>query len=158
MTTASAPITDGSPAKIHTKRQLRLADLLDGMPHHTVAEPNEEGFNLGVWWEPTCTSVGCIGGWTIQLMQQDGLSVGNRTKQQAAMSYLGLTHKQGSALFFPGEEELPLNYLDVDADHAAAVVRHLTETGQVDWYRYIEISQDATVRRAAAESQGLRTF
>ena len=91
------------------------------MPHHTVTEPHEEGFNLPVWWEGLCTSVGCIGGCALQLMQQDGILMGNRTAEQAAMHYLGLHHNQASALFYPGEEELPLHYSDVDADHAASV-------------------------------------
>lgn len=43
MTTAHSPTIDTSQATIHTERQMRLADLLDGMPHHTVADLEEEG-------------------------------------------------------------------------------------------------------------------
>ena len=151
MNTPTPTTIDKSQANVHTQRQMRLANLLDGMPHHTVVEPEEEGFNLAVWWDGLCTSVGCIGGWTLQLMQQDGIPFGNRNAEQAAMHYLGLNPAQAGAIFYPNDEQLPLEYSEVDADHAAAVVRHLAETGEVNWPRYIQLSEDATVRRAEAE-------
>lgn len=106
------------------------------------------GFNMAYYMDyathrtpdriDSCGTTACIAGWTFAIFRPDtdpdfvingsGPSIG-----RTAADLLGLTPDQRSALFTPddfGEEE---EWTNITPAHAVAVLRHLAETGKVDW-------------------------
>lgn len=99
--------------------------VADGIDNSAVPDL---GFNMN-WWEiesddnsardmsgHNCGTIACIGGWTERLFP--GVE---------ASETLGLTGSQARALFYPD------GHFDATPDKAVAVLRHLAETGEVDW-------------------------
>lgn len=96
------------------------------------------GFNMQYWGAPTtkevpdrtghnCGTVACIAGWASRLSlgrpltgRDDAYSIGD--------DFIGIGNKV-DGLFMPSFK----NWNDVSPAHAVAVLRHLAETGKVDW-------------------------
>ena len=76
-------------------------------------------------FENACGTACCIGGWA-QLMH---IKDGYKRHINSAEAYLGLDHEIAHELFYPTD---PYIYLK-DPKLAAKVLRHLVETGEVDW-------------------------
>lgn len=97
--------------------------------------------------EHVCGTVACIAGW-IDILESSkhktprdlgGESPSLFVKYRAA-NWLGLNGADASGLFMPGElgepsnpYEIPIWHADVTKDQAITVLRHLQETGKVDW-------------------------
>lgn len=95
-------------------------------------------FDLGVyvgdsWASGThCETVGCIAGHAIALLDPDQFNNdGDCGVFSEAMGLLGLTCKDAVALFEPDSGRV--HYDRVTAQVAAKVLRHLLDTGEVDW-------------------------
>lgn len=83
--------------------------------------------------EGHCGSVACIAGWTVGHFHPDGILFPFEISQQAAW-LLGLDNIQKIKLFTPGvPESNEFDPYKASAKQAAKVVRHLAETGEVDW-------------------------
>lgn len=117
---------------MNTERILQVAAEIEAMPHAVVREdPDLEfdlefenaGFNMLMWndAEP-CGTVCCIGGHIAP-------TGGDRLKQVA--DQLGLTLDTADLLCYP---ILPTDdWGRITPAQAARVLRHLAETGKVDW-------------------------
>lgn len=122
---------------MNTENILRLAEFLEALP--------QGRFNMASWARSRtgqylylegpveaaieCGTVCCIGGWGVLLFD-----IGDSSKGVAKK--LGLGDPNGeppdpiaSELFFPKSEAIN----ERDPHKAARVLRHLAETGEVDW-------------------------
>ena len=99
-------------------------------PGHQAKE--EPGYFQGRW-KHRCDTPACIAGWAIHLFGEDQVPFGMAPMGWAA-TLLGLTHRQQDALFqcrpalYPGGGS-------PSARDAAATLRHLARTGEVEWRR-----------------------
>jgi hypothetical protein len=84
----------------------------------------------------SCKSALCIGGWAAALWSvKKGIPlVYGVAYHSRARDALDLTELQASALFYPDVENEIGELSKVTAAHAAAVIDHLIETGEVDWF------------------------
>lgn len=115
---------------------LKVADAIE---QHSIPTL---GFNMN-WWgytfDPTkpenqkhdksghnCGTVACIGGWTETLF-----------KTTDARSALELPTSVATQLFYPDQNGAPQAY-EATPVHAVRVLRHLAETGKVDWARAMD--------------------
>lgn len=91
------------------------------------------GFNMAAWREPVhgdvidrtghhCKTVACIGG-TVDILFLTGTDRGRENK-------LGLSPDQFLRLVAPMDAH---PWRDITPAHAVSVLRHLAETGEVDW-------------------------
>lgn len=108
---------------MNVERILELADIIEKQPHTKVS--SREGFNMGSF-EHDCGTPCCIGGWANALFGN-----GRQDCSDDASGYLGLESEVGDELYFPCDTDVPLDA--ITPAHAAAVLRHLAETGRVDW-------------------------
>lgn len=111
----------------------KLADYMDGLA--------PEKFDMANW----CGSACCISGWAAVLNGAelrpddvlDGLHFfidGEFWLQSDACRWIGIDEKQGDLLFtFISNTSSKLNMGTAKPWHAAAVLRHLAATGEVDW-------------------------
>lgn len=113
---------------MNKERLLHLAEVIERAPHER-GKWAESGyfapltaFTMELWH---CGSVGCIGGWACKLFN-DGNVVG--TEEVAPL--LGLSFETANTLFYPPNR---LDYSSITPAQAATVIRHLVETGEVDW-------------------------
>ena len=118
---------------MNKKRILELADTIGGLP--TVDEdgsndlaPDEPAFGMH-FIDHDCGSPSCISGWGGHLWPEDAGSI---------HISLGLTEKQGLELIAPNNKYAYFSAaIDeprfITSEHAAAVLRNLAETGEVDW-------------------------
>lgn len=98
------------------------------------------GFNMEYGWEeigsgrglreifhvgPHCNSVGCIGGWCRFLLGKSGLG-----PAEAAQEFLELACIPAHDLCYPSAIH---NWFSIPLSAALNVLRHLDETGVVDW-------------------------
>lgn len=107
---------------MNRERILQLADVIEKTPH---AQPDywSEGpltsFNMSEWRYGTC---GCLGGWVEHLFRdEDDLH---------ARDLLDIEGDAAEELFYPTGFT---TYKDILPARAARVLRHLAETGKVDW-------------------------
>lgn len=111
----------------------QLADIIQAQPHTPITA--ESGFNMCNWTH-TCGTPACIAGWAnFVRTDDDGTFLGDMS---AAAMWLGITKSQAEELFAPDEdfeeEDGPLFlWSEITPTHAAAVLRHLADTGRVDW-------------------------
>lgn len=115
---------------------LKVADAIE------QASVPDLGFNMNVWnaradtWGVTdlsghnCKTVACVGGWTCAVF---GF---HRHDDFEAADALGLTNQEAHLLFYPSGEAA---YTATPAQ-AAACLRHLAETGEVNWPRALASS------------------
>jgi hypothetical protein len=112
---------------------LKVADAIE----HAAKKRSRPklGFNMGAWFgspeedgpdrtEHSCDTTACIGGWTNTIFKNAEWDV------HAAERSLGLSSEEGGDLFFPDVE---IDLKDITPAHAVTVLRHLAETGKVDW-------------------------
>jgi hypothetical protein len=115
---------------MNAERILKLADVIEGLPHGTVDWASSIGelsaFNMSEW---NCGTVGCIAGWTIKVFSKADDSTHYTTE---ARSLLGLSSEEAEGLFTPRCRDVE-DYRRVKPTQAAAVLRHLVATGEVDW-------------------------
>jgi len=116
---------------MNKERILQLADVIEKKPHRrrfNRSSPNKKltGFNMSEWH---CGTVGCIAGWTQHLF---GTGTPNYDSGIEAAKLLGLHDRAATDLFIPGKA-IFCTLDEVKPRQAAAVLRHLAETGKVDW-------------------------
>lgn len=136
---------------MNKERLLELADLLESekvvghfdmdyffksynlsVPTHTHKLGAAEALNV-------CGTVACIAGWAVAAFNPklQGFQI---DYEQIAADLLGLRYEQADRLFTPSDNGDDCDPEDEDrspyaasAKQAAKVVRHLAETGEVDW-------------------------
>jgi hypothetical protein len=128
---------------------LKVADAIEHAAKKR-ARP-KVGFSMATFAAPTrdftpdrtghdCPTVCCIAGWARHLLRPkrrgelwDGLQ-DEGADWDAAVSDFGLTQKEAARLFLAYQaEDLGVLLDDITPTHAVAVLRHLAETGKVDW-------------------------
>jgi hypothetical protein len=134
------------------KRLLKLAEVLESdeaAKHFDMESFYDDGAgnlpNVRVGeFIHRCGSVACIAGWAVATFDP------KRTTRDdtlgLATALLGLNSQQAHRLFVPGEERgcdefsdrTRRSVYDATAAEAAKVVRHLAETGEVDWSKGLE--------------------
>ena len=125
-------------------RILELADKIDGLPSLSWDDSDRlyrgrHAFNMGSA-KHDCGTPACIAGWAAHMY------CGGETRGEwdddldDAEEALGLTHDQGTELFVPVVKSVahyraknPGDPGFVTSEHAAAVLRNLAETGEIDW-------------------------
>lgn len=127
---------------------LRLADALDNVE---LAKSHNIGFNMATFvstfdidrTEHDCGTVACIAGWAVAMFGHNGkprasplsaMKLNNfPTPEEHATRTLGLSYVTAQSLFYPGNPR----YHQITPKVAAATLRHLAETGVVDWDRHL---------------------
>lgn len=89
---------------MNTDHIRQLADVIERQPHTDLNAPT--GFNMCNWTH-NCGTPACICGWANFVQDDDDIHLGDVS---TAREWLGIT-----------------------PTHAAAVLRHLADTGKVDW-------------------------
>jgi hypothetical protein len=115
---------------MNTDRIRQLADVIERQPHTPITA--ESGFNMGNW-EHDCGNPACICGWA-NFVQNELNGTEHRIGSPVhARNWLGLEMEQASALFKPNGDSSYETWEEITPTHAAAVLRHLADTGRVDW-------------------------
>jgi len=125
-----------------------LADLIEKQPHGPSLE-KEGGFNMENYFH-RCGTPSCIAGWACA-MAVDEYGPELKAKAKAAYrgphiawsdwlpaDYLGLDRDKSFHLFAPDGD-----WSRITPSQAAATLRHLAKTGEVDWSVAVEGSEDA---------------
>lgn len=124
---------------MNKKNILKVADAIE---RGRVAR-KRLGFNMATWADDgkggpatpdrsghNCGTVACIGGWVdaVRLRTTDACTIMD-ADSEGTVEFLGITQDQAANLFFPrgfsGGKHTPAQ--------AVRVLRHLAETGEVDW-------------------------
>jgi len=110
---------------MNTERLEALAAKIETMPHVNAWNPSTSGFNMKRWRaREDCGTVCCIGG-TADVMRKARTSSEERTGK-----WLGLDALTSNRLFYPYAVR---DFSSITPAHAAAVIRNLIKTGEVDW-------------------------
>lgn len=133
---------------MNVEKILHYADVVEQQPW---ADRNARaGFNMAVVLHP-CGTPSCIAGWVE--FGENGKTTPSRTMAQTGRASLDLSSDQWFALFYgrasrPGLHGVQAPGLhQVQPKHAAAVMRHLANTGDVDWAIGAEHSPGVTVTK-----------
>jgi hypothetical protein len=132
--------------------------VADAIEHATLAKEIGLGFNMSAYasadsaneynrlnTEHTCGTVACIAGWAVTMFEKDGTprevaldpralvqlddtAIGVVSEHAAAA--LGLSSSIASQLFAP---DITGSYDDIEPERAVETLRHMAETGFVDW-------------------------
>jgi hypothetical protein len=119
--------------------------VADAIEKHSIAGL---GFNMNYCVSPAdfmtdhtgqhCGTVACIAGWSRAIRQGSVPEVARTLplfEPEPEIEWLGLSEDDAEELFYPDryatDEVLDLG--DVTTAQAVAVLRHLAETGEVDW-------------------------
>lgn len=114
---------------MNTDRIRQLADIIERQPHTPITA--ESGFNMDNWTHD-CGTPACICGWANSVQNELNGTEHRIGSPMHARNWLGLTTEQGEDLFRPfGIDNLLWD--SITPTHAAAVLRHLADTGKVDW-------------------------
>lgn len=108
---------------MNVERINALADLIEKQPNS--GHKDSDGFNMR-YWTHSCGTPSCIAGWAVFLSEVPVETFGVKRK---AAEFLGIEGEKTDRLFLPSDVDLD----DVTSSHAAAVLRHLAKTGDVDW-------------------------
>ena len=123
-----------------------LARIIESQPDVGIAEiPSDpKGFSMEKW-QHMCGAPACIGGWAVAMMctvasveeSLDPYDLENSV-YSALMTHMGLTFGQVKELTQPSCSFARFNADPsepghITASHAAAVLYHLADTGNVDW-------------------------
>lgn len=126
--------------KVHSLNAVNVLVVADAMEHGVPPATLGIGFNMNWWYSPTtdpteedlsgrnCGTVACIGGWTevvFGISHSDPMSVAKDT--------LGLSEGDANHLFFPRQDIGECHPYDATMDQAIFLLRHLAETGEIDW-------------------------
>lgn len=105
----------------------RLADVIE-VQEHTNREA-ASGFAMNVFFH-TCGTPACIAGWADYLSGAEWYGDARTDEvEERAAEWLDLESDQAYSLFWAGNLDLRL----ITPKQAAAVLRHLAVTGNVDW-------------------------
>lgn len=137
---------------MNKQRLLELADWLGKGAKHEHVRFNMSTFmtfKLKDWYAPItkdniCGTVCCIAGCAVQFFAPENCA--DLTNQELcrpnlvdykgiAARVLGLGTEQAEALFFP-DRQLISDYSQITPQWAAKVIRHMVETGHVDWMAF----------------------
>lgn len=118
---------------MNKRKVLKLANFIERQGFKTL------GFNMDVFYDTVeynedfsghgCGTVACVAGWCVAMehgLKEFNTSTDKHMADDKARDMLGLTDTQADDLFY----ELDQGKTDKDA---AKVLRHLAETGKVDW-------------------------
>ena len=117
---------------------LKVADAIE---QHSIPDL---GFNMSHWFDKAtpdvpdlsgheCGTIACIAGWASRV-SGDQSENPDHTYEVAA-DFLGLGALTANNLFMPTNGFVSLHqWNSITPAHAVAVLRHLAETGEVDWY------------------------
>ena len=120
---------------MNKERIMEIADLIETGHERMV-------FDMGVFGdEHPCGTAACIAGWTVARFGEndDTKEIDHRRPVlnfdvfDDALSVLGLSFPEARQLFAPNEERDGVSMTEVTASHAVRTLRHLAETGEVDW-------------------------
>lgn len=105
------------------ERIRELADVIERLPHTTPDA--DHGFSMEVYEHP-CGTPACIAGWAAHVY-----NVADHVfPEQNGAAALGMTVEEAAPLFEP----LDVCYWsEITPAHAAAVLRNLANTGEIDW-------------------------
>lgn len=115
---------------MNIERLEALAARIEAMPHVDAQSPEEHGFNMRFYRnEYKCGTACCISGVAAEMMG-DEFAWSDETA-----TWLGLSDEYLSSLYFPHDSEIGCDQLRelIPPQHAAAVIRNLIKTGEVDW-------------------------
>lgn len=118
---------------MNKERILTLASIIEQQPHVAAGAP--AGFCLNTFFH-FCGTPSCIAGYAIAQARREGFTFQpNLSYTERAAKYLGLGNSVAFYLCIPpqGPEYLSHQYADVTPAMAAKVLRHLADTGRVDW-------------------------
>jgi hypothetical protein len=133
---------------LNTARLNELADIIERAPHSRwTPGPKDPSsatpitFNMAVW---SCDGAACIGGWAASLWAEEGAWTDSymlhRTLKapnlRGAANALGLGETRAEHLFYPHHSPTWCgdDYHTIMPKQAAATLRELAETGDVDWH------------------------
>lgn len=138
---------------MNKERLLQLAEVLE-------SDRAESHFNMNLWLSENgrfarsevcslqhfniedCGAVACIGGWTVILFPEEAALFAKEHISNAAYEILGLGLVEGHDLCIPegwyDDKDDFISPYEAKPKQAAKVVRHLAETGVVDWKKAFE--------------------
>ena len=126
----------------------RVADAIEAASRPEAV--TKLGFNMNHWYytytkQPrrsrrdmtghNCSTLACIAGWTVVVIDDDWKPSTSAINEidKIATELLGLSIEQANELFYALVR--PMTELsDITPALAVAVLRHLAETGEVDWF------------------------
>ena len=121
---------------MNKERILEIADLIEAGHERMVFDMTEWG------GEHPCGTAACIAGWTVARFGWNGRAMqidhrrplgGGRDVFDGAQCVFGLAYSEAQRLFAPNERRDGADMWEVTAEHAVRTLRHLAETGNVDW-------------------------
>ena len=117
---------------MNKKRILALASVIETMPHVMADRGYVVGFNMHSYTH-NCGTPACIAGFAVMLAEKKSpnykIKVADRQFSHMAGRFLGITIEQTAILFFPRHKKRE----EITPAEAAATLRNLAETGEVDW-------------------------
>ncbi len=120
---------------MNKERILALADLIEKLPKGSVYG-EKSGFDM-TDFSHHCGTPACIGGWARweHFGRPDDIAseivASQLSYSEVAAGYLGIDlEATAEELFYPPTID---NWQGITPQHAAAVLRNLVETGEVDW-------------------------
>jgi hypothetical protein len=109
---------------MNTERILKLADVIEAQPHTDIEA--ESGFTM-LSYSHVCGTPACIAGWAYWLETGKAIRVEQDVSVEAG-ALLDLGPSKQNQLFMPD-----FSWSGITPPHAAAVLRNLAATGEVDW-------------------------
>lgn len=139
---------------MNKKRLLHLANLIEAAPHDLARDVDGNGFDMSVWnMDHNCGTTACIAGWAVLTFGAE-LSSAQSTAEYAR-ALLGLSRDVAAELFMPvhpdnddredhdDPEFVQLDYDTITPSMAAAQLRNVAETGQVDPRLWFQVEASA---------------
>jgi hypothetical protein len=139
---------------MNKQRILKLADLIEAAPHDLTRRTPGLSFDMSTYVNyHGCGTAACIAGWTVLKFGDDKWS--GTSVSQYARRLLDLKEYVANKLFLPthpqnesNDQDDPsyvhLNYDQITPSMAAAQLRNLAETGELDPYLWLPISKEGT--------------
>lgn len=117
---------------MNTENILKLADIIAAQPWACYNDENPDfvhGYYQGCFYH-SCGTAACIAGFATAVSRGDvSAKISNLSTSDVkhiAQAFLGLDRERASQLFYHGPN-------DASPELAAAVLRNLAATGEVDW-------------------------
>lgn len=122
---------------MNKERILEIADLIEAGHEGMVFDMSTYGHRH------PCGTAACIAGWTVARFGKTGRAKNIDPRRPLADKYnvkiwaakvLGLDADTRFSLFMPNTYKDRVRVFDITASHAVRTLRHLAETGEVDWF------------------------